>query len=126
METLGALSGLCMQQDCQKGVTTLVATSLVPSTLIHLHLSPWKGTTSVSQLLVQYLKTEYGTLMTLCGTHREVKVGALAAVMHDGPWFTTSLRQEVSDDIEVRWCFNEGSSIMKTSVWNNSRYMYSY
>ena len=72
-----------MQQDCQKVVTTLVATSLVPSTLIHLHLSSWNGTTSVSQLLVQYLKMEYGTLMTLCGTHRGVKVGALAAVMVD-------------------------------------------
>ena len=27
-----------------------------------------------------------------------------------GPWFTTTLSQEVTDDIEVRWCFGEGSS----------------
>ena len=27
-----------------------------------------------------------------------------------GPWFTTTLNQEVSDDIEVRLCFGEGSS----------------
>ena len=27
-----------------------------------------------------------------------------------GPWFTTTLSQEVSDDIEVRMCFDEGSS----------------
>ena len=27
-----------------------------------------------------------------------------------GPWFTTTLSQEVSDDIEVRWCFDEESS----------------
>ena len=26
-----------------------------------------------------------------------------------GPWFTTTLSQEVSDDIEVRWCFGEGT-----------------
>ena len=26
-----------------------------------------------------------------------------------GPWFTTTFIQEVSDDIEVRWCFGEGS-----------------
>ena len=25
-----------------------------------------------------------------------------------GPWFTNTLSQEVSDDIEVRWCFGEG------------------
>ena len=27
-----------------------------------------------------------------------------------GPWFTTTLNQEVSDDIEVRWCLNQDSS----------------
>ena len=27
-----------------------------------------------------------------------------------GPWFTTTLIQEVSDEIEVRWCFGEDSS----------------
>ena len=27
-----------------------------------------------------------------------------------GPWFSTTLSQEVSSDIEVRWCFNEDSS----------------
>ena len=26
-----------------------------------------------------------------------------------GPWFATTLSQEVSDDIEVRWCFNSDS-----------------
>ena len=26
-----------------------------------------------------------------------------------GPWFTTTLSQEVSDDIEVRWCFHVGT-----------------
>ena len=26
-----------------------------------------------------------------------------------GPWFTTTLSQEVRDDIEVRWCFGEQS-----------------
>ena len=26
-----------------------------------------------------------------------------------GPWFTTTLSQEVSNDIEVRWCFGEGT-----------------
>ena len=27
-----------------------------------------------------------------------------------GPWFTTTPSQEVSDDIEVRWCFGEPSN----------------
>ena len=27
-----------------------------------------------------------------------------------GPWFTTTLSQEVSDEIELRWCFHEESS----------------
>ena len=26
-----------------------------------------------------------------------------------GPWFSTTLSQEVSDDIEVKWCFGEGT-----------------
>ena len=42
-----------------------------------------------------------GTLMTLCGTHRGVQVGAPAVIV---VVFTTTLSHEVRDDIEVRMC----------------------
>ena len=41
-----------------------------------------------------------------------------------GPWFTTTLSQEASDDIEVRWCFNEASSNEDIGVEQLEIYVY--
>ena len=41
-----------------------------------------------------------------------------------GPWFTTTLSQEVSDDIEVRWCFREDSSNEDIGVEQLDIYVY--
>ena len=41
-----------------------------------------------------------------------------------GPWFTTTLNQEVIDDIEVRWCFNEISSYEDIGVEQLEIYVY--
>ena len=41
--------------------------------------------------------------MILCGTHRGVQVHG-SSCDRGGPWFTTTLYQEVQDDIEVQWC----------------------
>ena len=41
-----------------------------------------------------------------------------------GPWFTTTLSQEVSDDIEVRWCFDQGASDEDIGVEQLEIYVY--
>ena len=41
-----------------------------------------------------------------------------------GPWFTTTLSQEVSDDIEVRWCFGESSNNEDIGVEQLDIYVY--
>ena len=41
-----------------------------------------------------------------------------------GPWFTITLNQEVSDDIEVRWCFNHAASDEDIGVEQLEIYVY--
>ena len=41
-----------------------------------------------------------------------------------GPWFTTTLSQEVSGDIEVRWCFGEASGNEDVGVEQLEIYVY--
>ena len=41
-----------------------------------------------------------------------------------GPWFTTTLSQEVSDGIEVRWCFNSEASNEDIGVEQLEIYVY--
>ena len=41
-----------------------------------------------------------------------------------GPWFTTTLSQEVSDDIEVRWCFDDAASDEDIGVEQLELYIY--
>ena len=41
-----------------------------------------------------------------------------------GPWFTTTLNQEASNDIELRWCNNEGSSNEDIGVEQLEIYVY--
>ena len=41
-----------------------------------------------------------------------------------GPWFTTTLSQEVSDDMEVRWCFGENTANEDIGVEQLEIYVY--
>ena len=63
-----------------------------------------------------------GILMTLCGTHKGVQVGALACCDCSGPLFTTTLSQEASAGIEVRWCNDsdgEESGVEQLEIYIN-------
>ena len=72
-----------------------------PLILVQLHLHLWERS-----IFVRLGPSEYqercGTLMTLCGTQRGVSGSTYCD--RGGPWFTTSLSQEVSNDIKVRMC----------------------
>ena len=71
-----------LQLECQK-TTTMAQTAPVPPTVVVLHLHLWEKTFSVSLGTLddmRDLKTS-GTLMTLCGTHRGVQMGAPAVIV---------------------------------------------
>ena len=59
---------------------TIAATVPVHITPIVLHLHLWESSTFASLGTLEDGNTS-GTLMTLCGTHRGVQVGALAVIV---------------------------------------------
>ena len=71
-----------LQLDCQKTTTDPPAATapVPPPTLVQLHLHLWERIFSVSLGTVEIGNT-IGTLMTLCGTHRVVQVGAPAVIV---------------------------------------------
>ena len=55
----------------------------VPIFLVQMHPHLWERIISVNQegMPTIYFTQRCGTLMTLCGTHRDVRVGAHAAIV---------------------------------------------
>ena len=76
-------------------------TGHVPHPLALLHLYLWEIITSVSRTTLGLLNPS-GTWMILCGTHWYASRSPCCD--RGGPWFTTTLYQEVRDDIHVCWC----------------------
>ena len=81
MEALETTSGP-LQLDCQKTTTTPPTTAPVPPpTLVQLHLHLWARNFSASLRTLEDGRVASGTLMTLCGTHRGVQMGAPAVIV---------------------------------------------
>ena len=76
----GTTSGLLLQE--YQSITMIVVAATVPvhSILVQLHLHSWERVISVNLGTLDDLNVS-GTLMTLCGTHRGVKVGAPAVIV---------------------------------------------
>ena len=81
MAILEATSGP-LQLGILSTTTMLTAATapVPPPTLVQLHLHLWEKMFSASLGTVDQLKPS-GTLMTLCGTHRGVQVGAPAVIV---------------------------------------------
>ena len=70
-----------LQRGLPRNTTALPATAPVPPpTLVQMHLHLWERSFTASLETLTYSMLS-GTLMTLCGTHRGVQVGAPAVIV---------------------------------------------
>ena len=107
MAALVTTSGL-LQLECPKTPTTTPTAPVPPLILVELHLHSWER--SISASLGTLEKWEYQWYLDDplwdsqgCGSGRN-------CCDRGGPWFTTTLRQEVNDDVEVGVCLDQESS----------------